>query len=163
MSGVNMQDFIEDSRTPMHLIEDGLYLGGIEATENRDLMRQMGITRVLSVLDTFRYFPPFDPEIDHLKISLPDFAQSQIISHIPEGLRFISDSQKSGRNVLVHCAAGVSRSASMVIAYIMVKYNYDYETAKKFVRERRRCIWPNEGFESQLRSMKVNNYKQYID
>jgi protein-tyrosine phosphatase len=163
LSGASLADFIEDSRTAMHLIEPGLYLGSIEATKKHDFLNQHGITRVLSILDTFRYFPPLPSEVDHLKITLPDFPDSRIIDHFPEGLKFISDSQKSRRPILVHCAAGVSRSASMVIGYLMVKYNLNFESAKAMVREKRRCIWPNEGFERQLRNLDINQYKQYLD
>jgi protein-tyrosine phosphatase len=50
----------------------------------------------------------------------------------------------------VHCAAGVSRSASFVIAYLIKKKEMLYPDALKYVKERRRVICPNGGFKKQL-------------
>lgn len=55
-----------------------------------------------------------------------------------------------GRNVLVHCAAGVSRSASFVIAYLMNRKDMLFPDAIRFVKERRSVIRPNSGFSQQL-------------
>ena len=46
--------------------------------------------------------------------------------------------------------AGVSRSASVVIAYVMKKLDLGYKDAYKFVKERRKVIHPNPGFVGQL-------------
>jgi protein-tyrosine phosphatase len=50
----------------------------------------------------------------------------------------------------VHCAAGVSRSATIVIAYLIMKKNMTCEEALKFARSKRPIIDPNPGFISQL-------------
>ena len=55
-------------------------------------------------------------------------------------------------NVLVHCQAGVSRSATIVIAYMMRKYQYGMDDALKRVKGRRPYVDPNKGFMKQLRS-----------
>lgn len=52
--------------------------------------------------------------------------------------------------MLVHCKMGVSRSASVVIAYAMKAYNWDFETALQNVKEKRSCIKPNKSFLLQL-------------
>ena len=54
-------------------------------------------------------------------------------------------------NVLVHCQAGVSRSATIVIAYMMRKYQYSMDVAVDRVKKRRPYIDPNKGFMKQLR------------
>ncbi len=61
---------------------------------------------------------------------------------ISEGL------QRGG--VLVHCAAGVSRSASTVIAYIMKKRGWGFNETFNYVKKRRPIICPNYGFQRQL-------------
>ena len=150
------------SSNHMHLIEEGLYLGRLAASKDLDLLREHNITRVLSILDTFKYFRPYE-DIEHLRIEMTDSPSSMIIDHVPRGLQFISESQKSGKNILVHCTKGVSRSASMVIAYIMVKYSVDFETAKSIVKSKRECVCPNDGFQQQISSIDVEAYKQYLD
>jgi protein-tyrosine phosphatase len=49
-------------------------------------------------------------------------------------------------NLLVHCAAGISRSSSTVIAYLMKKFGWTYVKAHGFVRGKRPVISPNNGF-----------------
>jgi len=46
----------------------------------------------------------------------------------------------------VHCAAGVSRSASIVIAYLMKINHWTFENAYSFVKSKRKIIDPNFGF-----------------
>lgn len=54
-----------------------------------------------------------------------------------ESYQWIDSCISEGRNVLVHCAAGVSRSASFVIAYLMKKNKWSFNKAYKFVKKRR--------------------------
>ena len=162
LAGENFERFFRDSAVPMHLIEEGLYLGSLDAAKDLDLLREHNITRVLSILDTFRYFSPYEG-IEQVRIEIADSPSARIIDHVPRGLQFISESQKSGKNILVHCAAGVSRSASMVIAYMMVKYSLDFDSAKSIVKSKRGCIWPNNGFQQQISSINHEAYRQYLN
>ncbi|KAE8305165.1 Dual-specificity protein phosphatase [Giardia duodenalis] len=50
------------------------------------------------------------------------------------------------RGVLVHCGVGVSRSALVVIGYLMIKKNMSFPDAYALLRSRRSCINPNDGF-----------------
>ncbi|KAL1264827.1 hypothetical protein QQF64_005182 [Cirrhinus molitorella] len=54
--------------------------------------------------------------------------------------------------VLVHCAVGVSRSASLVVAYLMIHQHLSLLDAIKAVKQRR-WIFPNRGFLKQLRAL----------
>ncbi len=51
-----------------------------------------------------------------------------------------------GNNVLVHCHAGISRSATVVLDYMMKTYEYSYQDARNTLRETRACVSPNIGF-----------------
>jgi protein-tyrosine phosphatase len=46
-------------------------------------------------------------------------------------------------SVLVHCYAGVSRSASVCIAYLMKKFNWSLEKSLWFIKSKRRFVNPN--------------------
>lgn len=50
----------------------------------------------------------------------------------------------------MHCHAGVSRSATVCMAYIMKTLNYDLKSAYDFVKSRRPCVSPNLHFMGQL-------------
>jgi protein-tyrosine phosphatase len=70
-------------------------------------------------------------------------------------------------NVLVHCQMGMSRSSSLVIAFLMKEYGMDYHIAKKFAKDRRPIVQPNEGFERELKKfeayLKEHHPKQFKD
>jgi len=67
---------------------------------------------------------------------------------------FIHYTLRSRGKVLVHCVAGLSRSATLVIAYLMIKHHMPLSQALNTVR-RRREIFPNDGFLQQL--IQLNN------
>jgi protein-tyrosine phosphatase len=56
------------------------------------------------------------------------------------------------RGAFVHCQMGVSRSATVVIAFLMWAFGLDLEAALAFAETRRRCVSPNPGFHSMLRA-----------
>ena len=67
---------------------------------------------------------------------------------------YIDDCIRSGKNILIHCMAGVSRSASVLINYLMKKYDMEYDDAYKYLISKRSIVMPNESFKNQLKSIK---------
>lgn len=61
--------------------------------------------------------------------------------------------------VLVHCAMGMSRSATMVIMYLMRKFQIEWNLALEIVKARREVVDPNEGFIEKLKSFEGKQYK----
>ena len=55
-----------------------------------------------------------------------------------------------GESVLVHCLGGISRSSTIIIAYLMFKYNYPLNNAYDFVKSKKTNIAPNFNFMGQL-------------
>jgi len=66
------------------------------------------------------------------------------------GYNFIDNAVLSNKNILVHCMAGISRSVSMVIYYLMKKHHINYENAITIVKDRRPIANPNNSFKLQL-------------
>ena len=64
-----------------------------------------------------------------------------------------------GKKIYVHCAGGISRSASTVVAYMMYTRKITVDEAYKVVAAKRPCINPNDGFVAQLRLFE-NELKQ---
>ena len=88
---------------------------------------------------------------DHLFIKCRDHPTQDLLSHMTHACEFIDRILDSKRKVLVHCAMGVSRSATMVIAYLMRKHKKlgpDMVLAQ--VKAKRAVVKPNEGFMEQL-------------
>ena len=69
---------------------------------------------------------------------------------MPEAVAFITEALSSGGKILVHCVAGISRSASCVIAYLMKSKQIGYEEALAMTKAKRFCVEPNDAFVRQL-------------
>ena len=110
---------------------------------------------MLIVTDLFFFYPifrpNFEPQLKYLVITLADSCLETLIPKIQESKDFIDQCLAAGGKVLVHCNDGMSRSASLVIAYIMQTYGMDFKSALNYVQQRRFCVQPNDGFEQQLK------------
>ncbi len=77
-----------------------------------------------------------------------------VIQHhaaLPAGLRvYIENARLSGGKVLIHCLLGVNRSGVLAIAYCMLHKNVGPISAAKFVKESRKEVLINEGFQKHL-------------
>jgi len=124
-------------------VSEKLYIGDLQVALNQKLLQSFNITKVLS-LDTVK--PVLDENMDQLFISVSDEVNSDILSGLPAALDFLSGDVCA----LVHCRHGVSRSAAVVIAWIMQRDKIPVESAlQKLVLVREQCL-PNEGFMQQL-------------
>ena len=58
----------------------------------------------------------------------------------------------NNEKILIHCMAGISRSVSMIIYYLMRKYNINYDASRIFIKNQRSIINPNISFQTQLKN-----------
>ncbi len=125
-----------------------LYLGTEWNASNYDSLFSDGITHVLNVSsDVDNFFPD---AFTYLNIRVRDVNETDLLKEFDRTNKFIQEARDSNSCCLVHCKMGVSRSASVVLAYIMKEYGYSLEEAYDFVKQKRTCINPNEGFRNQL-------------
>ena len=110
------------------------------------------ITHILNVTSDVRN--KFEAQIVFKQIKVNDLPSVRIDSYFAESFEFIESALDASCNsVLVHCHAGVSRSASFIIAYLMQKEVCgSYEEAYELIR-RIRFVRPNDGFIKQLKSL----------
>ncbi|VDO19440.1 unnamed protein product [Heligmosomoides polygyrus] len=101
------------------------------------------------------------PNIDYHFIFAMDLPNQDLLGggQLLEGIGYITRAVQSGGNVLVHCEIGVSRSATVVAAYVMQKLRYSARKAVEFVKISRPLICPNEGFFTQLQIFEAMHYK----
>ncbi|XP_003797822.1 dual specificity protein phosphatase 16 [Otolemur garnettii] len=126
-----------------------LYLGCQRDVLNKELMQQNGICYVLNASSTCPK-PDFIPESHFLRVPVNDSFCEKILPWLDESVDFIEKAKASNGCVLVHCLAGISRSATIAIAYIMKRMDMSLDEAYRFVKEKRPTISPNFNFLGQL-------------
>ena len=85
-----------------------------------------------------------------LYIPVNDHEACDIGKFFHQAANFINDCLQR-TNLMVHCLAGVSRSVSLVLSYLMKHKGHSFQSAFDMVKSRRRIIHPNEGFIQQLK------------
>jgi len=122
-------------------------------------MEDLGITHVVNLFSKDR---PFENHgIKYLNVVMLDVPEQSLSTCLDEILQFIHQALSiSSENkpdppskVLVHCNAGVSRSSTIIIAYLIKYKGMTYQQALELVRKNRPSAKPNHGFETQLIEM----------
>ncbi|KAL4231882.1 Dual specificity protein phosphatase 4 [Mactra antiquata] len=130
-------------------IVPGLYLGDCVHSGQQGTLRELGITCLLNVSTTCKNL--FEQDFNYMNIPVNDNDTANISCWFNEAIRFIDSARETDGKVLVHCQAGISRSATVCIAYIMYKNSMTLEDAFDHVRSRRGVISPNLNFMQQLK------------
>lgn len=128
-------------------ITDCLYLSAAAAVRH-DRVRQRMITHIINcTLD----IPNFKaPNVECINIQVDDSSRAHLGIYFDRCADLIRQVSQKGGRVLVHCVAGISRSASLCIAYLMKYERMTLEQAYRHVKRRRPVIHPNVGFWRQL-------------
>ncbi|KAH6883057.1 protein-tyrosine phosphatase-like protein [Alternaria rosae] len=130
-----------------------LYIGGLYALYQGDLIDKAGITHVLSVID---YDPLLQEKFRHLKqvtfhIRSEDHPNTNLLQDFTPAVHYIDTALNvENGGVFIHCAMGKSRSATLICAYLIWKYNLTPAAALDQLCEGRPVCDPNPGFKEQL-------------
>lgn len=157
--------FLEEQLAYPSEITDYLFLSGVASLDNLELLKELGITKVISVMPN----PPLlDASMKQLIIPIEDSSSVDISGYFPEVFNFISSAKLAGTKILVHCQQGISRSASFVIAWLMheaflAKNDINFATTLLQVRKIRSVVAPNQGFEIQLRALERSLRRMLIE
>mmetsp|Transcript_58853 Transcript_58853/g.91576 ORF Transcript_58853/g.91576 Transcript_58853/m.91576 type:complete len:486 (-) Transcript_58853:20-1477(-) len=142
----------KDKDAEAHQIMDGLFLGSNRAAQDRKAMQKRGVTHALIVHPGIP-----EPHPQHFKYGrapLADVPTANLLEVLPDALDFLRLSLKSGR-VFVFCMKGISRSSSVVISFIMLAKGLSFEEAWKLCEQKRPIVYPNIGFQQQLKHLET--------
>ncbi|CAF1439170.1 unnamed protein product [Adineta ricciae] len=154
----------DDDETPSR-IADRLFLGSAPDARNSDKLKCYDIKYILNMAESTSYPKDFFitsgcPHIRLFTLDAHDLDHFDISSHFSAALNFIHKSlQADDGAVLVHCSAGVSRSATIVAAYLMAAHQIDATEAVQRVNQARPCACPNIGFIQQLLRFDYRGFK----
>ena len=90
------------------------------------------------------------PGVRYEHIAITDFPTENITGFLPTIIEFIDQGLHENSGVLVHCAAGQSRSAAAIIAWLIKRQNLTFQAAFALLKSKRLCACPNLGFQEQL-------------
>eukprot|EP01088_Endostelium_zonatum_P003810 TRINITY_DN149_c0_g1_i6.p1 TRINITY_DN149_c0_g1~~TRINITY_DN149_c0_g1_i6.p1 ORF type:complete len:159 (+),score=17.53 TRINITY_DN149_c0_g1_i6:165-641(+) len=140
---------------PDEILPNFLYLGSAGASRNLKFLKRHKITNILVVCHDIVY--PFFPEegFNYKFIAAADALDYDISRDFDECNDFITNAQSKGEAVIVHCMKGRSRSAAVVIAYLMKTKDWTYEKALKEVSGQRPMVSPNPFFIRKLREYEL--------
>ena len=129
------------------ILEDKLYLGNEGSSFSKKKLKKRGITDIIIVgYNLYKFYPE---DFNYKQIEIDDNEHEEILKYfIPIILYILNNEDKV---FFIHCQAGISRSASIVISIIMFMKKLNFEEAFKFVSNKRKIISPNFGFIQQLK------------
>ncbi|KIK86288.1 hypothetical protein PAXRUDRAFT_152588 [Paxillus rubicundulus Ve08.2h10] len=145
------------SQTPYSLRPPGaseimprLYVSDLTFAENANALASLGITHILSAMRGFVAIPT-NLHLHRAQYPLEDLPFSELAAHLPGTTAFLRNAMNEpNARVLVHCMEGVSRSTSVVCAYLIAEFGWTPTQAIQYVKSRRRSAEPNFGFVQQL-------------
>ncbi|XP_068115071.1 dual specificity protein phosphatase 13A-like [Hyperolius riggenbachi] len=131
-----------------------LFLGDLCIANDRYEVWKLGITHILNAAHGNRHSQGshgfYGASITYHGVPANDSPKFDISKYFYSASEFIHKALSSpGDRVLVHCAVGVSRSATLVLAYLMIQHQFSLTQAIQKVQENR-WICPNRGFLRQL-------------
>uniref|UniRef100_A0A8B9STK3 Dual specificity protein phosphatase n=1 Tax=Anas platyrhynchos TaxID=8839 RepID=A0A8B9STK3_ANAPL len=125
-----------------------LYLGSAYHASKCEFLANLHITALLNV--SRKSSEPFKDQYCYKWIPVEDSHTADISSHFQEAIDFIDYVRRTGGKILVHCEAGISRSPTICMAYLMKTKKLRLEEAFDYIKQRRSLISPNFGFMGQL-------------
>ncbi|XP_003423935.1 dual specificity protein phosphatase Mpk3 isoform X1 [Nasonia vitripennis] len=141
----------EDKDFPVEILPH-LYLGNAANSEDSEALARHRIQYILNVTPDLPNVFESAGSIKYMQIPISDHWSQNLASFFPQAIQFIEEARNSDKGVLVHCLAGISRSVTITVAYLMHKCSLSLNDAFNLVRSRKSNIAPNFHFMEQLHS-----------
>lgn len=132
------------------LILPYLYLGCAKDSTNLDVLGQYNIKYILNVTPNLPNMFEHDGHFRYKQIPISDHWSQNLSQFFPEAISFIDEARSKQCGILVHCLAGISRSVTVTVAYLMQRLNLSLNDAYDFVKRKKSNISPNFNFMGQL-------------
>lgn len=136
-----------------HRVDGNVFVGGYLAAADPDFVSRNGITRIVKMIaDDPSYKGGYHRHegVKYFVAAAEDVPSYDIRGDICGAVKFIREGVQGGEKVLVHCHAGISRSVTVVVAYLMICRGCNLRTALQIVTSARPIARPNAGFMAHL-------------
>lgn len=138
-----------DRQQLSEILPGKLFLTGWRGAANREAVSDANVTHILSMGSEFEGEAPLsDLGIKYLCVVIDDDEEQsdKMQMELKRAVDFIDGCLANGGHALVHCAAGISRSATAILAYLVAKCDFSLIDAFRHTHQARPVIWPNTGF-----------------
>ncbi|UMM18930.1 hypothetical protein L5515_014773 [Caenorhabditis briggsae] len=132
------------------LITPNIYLGSQMDSLDETMLKALDISVVINLSLTCPKSVCIKEEKNFMRIPVNDSYQEKLSPYFPMAYEFLERCRKAGKKCLIHCLAGISRSPTLCISYIMRYMKLGSDDAYRYVKERRPSISPNFNFMGQL-------------
>lgn len=137
----------------MSKIRNKLYLGDWNDAQNLQGLKRKNISHILQA--AFELRQVFPQMFTYKTINADDLPSYDLSPYFEEAADWIHQSLQVGTGVLVHCHMGISRSTTLLLAYLMKYEGLSLTEALSQVRTLRPIVNPNSGFMQQLRKYEL--------
>ena len=137
------------------IIKDFLYISSYKTASTVTDLKNLKITNIINCSGDLCENLSNDSSllnIEYLTLNIRDNVSENIECLFFLCINYINDVKEKKGRVLIHCYKGVSRSVSIVIAYLIYLYKWSYDKAFDFVQSKRSIANPNIGFYLQLKT-----------
>lgn len=142
------------------IIKGQLWLGSGTNASDLEALKSRNIYDVLNVADDVPNFHEADESFRYLKLDVQDFGCDAGISRVfDKAFGFLQRAKDENKRVLVHCAAGANRSATIVIAWLMHSKQITLAEAWKEIKSKRRGVVPLKDNRLELLNFERSMFK----
>jgi dual specificity MAP kinase phosphatase len=157
-SSSSILGYDEDRDFPVEILPE-LFLGNAVNSEDLEWLKKHNIEYILNVTSDLPNIFEEQGSIKYMQIPISDHAGQNLASFFPQAIEFIDKGRAQKKGVLVHCLAGISRSVTVMLAYLMAHRQLSLNEAYNMILKRKANIDPNFHFMHQLHSFE----KQLFD
>ena len=134
---------------PASRLTNFLFVGNMKDAGDVTALQKAGIDHVLNVTTAAPGYQTC-ASIVYKQLRADDNGHQNLKQYFNEAFEFIDLARRRGGAVLIHCQAGVSRSPTIAVAYLIKNFPMPMVEAYRFVKARRSIISPNLNFMGQL-------------
>ena len=137
---------------PSHII-DNIYLGNAYNAANYNLLTELDIHTIINISSNIpNYFEnDLHLDINYIHYNIKDINDSNISEYLTKSYSVLSNN--TDKNILIHCYAGSSRSASIILYYLIKKYNYSFENANNLLKSKRDIVNINTTYIDEIKKL----------
>ena len=134
------------------VIKNVLAVGDMDAASDIPFLKKHNIKAIVTARGPLshkrEHYHQHGINVFHIPVA--DDQMVNIGKYFPVVFSFVEREIQKGHGVLIHCAAGISRSVTLTLSYLIRKYNMSTKEAIEYLTKLRPCINPNPGFLNQL-------------